>query len=34
MCAVNLGNYREVFRHRAFGLFWSGFSLSLVGETP
>ena len=32
MSAVNPGNYRAVFRHRAFGLFWGGFSLSLVGD--
>ncbi len=32
MSAVDLGQYREVFRHRAFGVFWGGFSVSLVGD--
>jgi predicted MFS family arabinose efflux permease len=32
MSAVDLGQYREVFRHRAFGIFWGGFSVSLIGD--
>ena len=32
MRAVVPDSYREVFRHRAFTLFWSGFSVSLVGD--
>jgi MFS family permease len=32
MSAVDLGQYREVFRHRAFGVFWGGFSVSLIGD--
>ena len=32
MAAVQLGNYRDVFGHRPFTIYWSGFSLSLVGD--
>ncbi len=32
MARVQAGQYRQIFKNRAFALFWSGFTISVVGD--